>query len=542
MTVYLVGHGEYSGSPVEVPMGRRVCVYAEDGTYLAQYTGMAVIEPGNEACSWMKEYASSGSAVAKMPNYELKPLDDNELQRFMTVYSSKINVQFVGQDLVGRLCNGGSCASSVHECEEHLGKAKVKGEACDRPRCWGGVHRCGGLFAKIDDIDIRLVCCLVATAQVGLTQKFTTELSGTEIKHDEMGERAREIAARLVDPRSTAAESAMAELRELESKDPQNVAKLLAASQSLLIRANIYSAFEFVRSGVTADALNHWIDGLPEAIRGPVIEKLRSADVVSPDAQDGVPAHLDFMRAFSVLSLDERAERWRLIESERKEELRQNRAIRAWEEQLLALMDAMRDAVQKKDVAQALNLLAMVSGGGSSLSESDSVSLADTKDAVGCRELAFSRLESDQVDRAAVRGRLTDSALQMLANLGYTDEYFSAPVTPVREVRKTMHGLPSPSQHEVSMDAPPDEVFDVELANQLVLADNEVQNEARRVYVSRYGGKIVFGLENSELAEESFIIENDGLDQLIVRYDPQLPKEDLVDALAEAGCYLDFKE
>jgi hypothetical protein len=148
LTTFVMGHGHYAPPDTFVPVGMSVGVYADVDTRLAITLGMAVLDqPGGYSSRATMD--STAGDVATIRNYQVEALSHPEYQKMATVASPSNTIVYVGYsagfDSPTYLCTG------------------------DEESCANGAHKCQGLLAAIDDLDIRLVFCLEATAARGLS-------------------------------------------------------------------------------------------------------------------------------------------------------------------------------------------------------------------------------------------------------------------------------------------------------------------------------------------------------------------------------------
>jgi hypothetical protein len=133
MTTFLMGHGGLSADRPKtiVPEGGSITFYTDVDFNLLLTNGMASVQTGEAGSGYRVE---GGEPVE---NYYLEGYTDNQRVRFETVAMSGLNVVYIGDQIPNK----------IHLCEG------------DDTMCGGGRHICGGVFGRLDDLDIIYLAC-----------------------------------------------------------------------------------------------------------------------------------------------------------------------------------------------------------------------------------------------------------------------------------------------------------------------------------------------------------------------------------------------
>ncbi|MFJ5228464.1 putative adhesin [Kitasatospora sp. NPDC088391] len=325
MTVYIMGHGEFSGPPTFLPAGRTIGIYATEGTPLSIAVGMQVVaEPGG--CTPRKVFGTERDRT--VPNYRVGPLTHLELKRMLTVASPANEVLYLG----------------------HTPGLPDETRLCTRPEsCRLPAHApdCEGLLAILAAADLRLVFCLADAKRAGLTEMTLDLPAGTEV--NERANRAlrrhRERALVWNDrlaPETAAAESAHREFLALAERDEAGAreAAFLIASSNLLERNVIRHDLTALRRTAGHWAVLDLLASYPAKTRALAHEALRDTGrtvVIMPDAVELFAA--EFPRATTA----ERYEAWRALTPAERERLTvRSELLRDWAREVVPAVERIR--------------------------------------------------------------------------------------------------------------------------------------------------------------------------------------------------------
>jgi hypothetical protein len=316
LTTFVMGHGHYAPPDTFVPVGMSVGVYADVDTRLAITLGMAVLDqPGG--------YSSRTTTDSKAPirNYQVEALSHPEYQKMATVASPSNNIVYVGYsagfDSPTYLCTG------------------------DEESCADGVHDCLGLLATIDDLDIRLVFCLEATADRGLSGMTADFPDDPEYDtHRQYLQDAKTAALEWLSAMQQ--DVAMVESFRALERDPDtapDAAYILASHKPLDDFLLAYDARQ-QRLQLNPQAFANYLDGLPPEAQETVRKALQDDPLDFRQSANWAMTPVEgFLGLFGAASAQERYDAWTALDPDQQTEARQARVVAVWAQMVVPVID-----------------------------------------------------------------------------------------------------------------------------------------------------------------------------------------------------------
>jgi hypothetical protein len=320
-----MGHGHYAPPDTFVPVGMSVGVYADVDTRLAITLGMAVLDqPGGYSSRATMD--STAGDVATIRNYQVEALSHPEYQKMATVASPSNTIVYVGYsagfDSPTYLCTG------------------------DEESCANGAHKCQGLLAAIDDLDIRLVFCLEATAARGLSGMTVDFPDGPEYDTRRQYLQDTKTAAREW-LSAMQQDIAMVESFRALERDPDTAAEaayILASHKPLDDFLLAYDARQ-QRLQLDPQAFANYLDGLPPEAQE-IVRKALQDDPLDfrQSASWAITPVEGFLGLFGAASAQERYDAWTALDLGQQTEARQARVVAEWAQMVVPVIDYYRQA------------------------------------------------------------------------------------------------------------------------------------------------------------------------------------------------------